>query len=571
MRMSVREYVYVHIGIVVYVVAVLYSGSCVLAVPGVRTYADVCVSVFAATVMCLGLLRSSASLCAYVCECTLWGMSRGYGVASRFVYKYMYRQVYEAIRLKRRDFEDSPPVFSLLHSPALLWLLRSSTSFGRLAEQTIMATELSAADHGARWKKLGLFVTEPGGRWLEKIVLDCRHVLRYSLEEERFFGRIDVFVPAACRSHEVLIMTVDFVDGVGSLVPAEPRQRVFFTVRPLSATGISEADLEAYLRLSRAWLPPLMGPRGFVDADVVSFHHNLVLNIRLGNRWTVRRFATNDAYGDIPVPVIDGDGDEGVEADGVRDSSGLDDISTQSAVAGSTRDGGSVERTGDSVETFLRDNGRFETVFDFGFSAIELMSVPFGRNWYGDYFAALGKPVDMSIGASPERVRFFSNPLSGWVLGHVAECSPSSLAYHYGIRRRMLNMRVVTRDSLGTFEKELRQHRRLCRYLDHILGHCDLRNGHSLAIEVCCSQVKALHDRWRQRAQNARAQRNDVPTVIPVRSLTTESKNCMTADLLMKCIVEDGGMSRQEGLLLYGQLGQWLCEKYGSISEHVHL
>ena len=45
MRMSVRVYVYVHIDIVVYVVAVLYSGCCVLALPCVRTYADVCVSV----------------------------------------------------------------------------------------------------------------------------------------------------------------------------------------------------------------------------------------------------------------------------------------------------------------------------------------------------------------------------------------------------------------------------------------------------------------------------------------------------------------------------------------------
>ena len=51
----------------------------------------------------------------------------------------------------------------------------------------------------------------------------------------------------------------------------------------------------------------------------------------------------------------------------------------------------------------------------------------------------------------------------------------------------------------------------------------------------------------------------------PNRSLTTEPRNDMTAELLMKCIVEDGGMTRSEGLLLYHQLAFWLCEKYGSI------
>ena len=350
------------------------------------------------------------------------------------------------------------------------------------------------------WRKLGIFVYVPGGRWLEKIALDCRLVLRYQLVEERFFVRIDVLVPEACPIHEVLIMTFDFVEDGDGLIPAEPRQEVFFAVRPTTASGISAADLEEYFRMSSGWFPSTRASRGLTEVDVVSFHQNMVLNLRTGNQWTVRRFAAGASFGDLAGQGLAGASNDGVESERASGSGSLQDISIPSAAAG-------VVRRGGSVETFLRGTiFDFDAVVDFEFSSIDLVPVPLSIDRYGVHFKDLGWPVDFSIGASPDRIRFFGNPTSAWIIDLVTAGSASSRAYHDQIRRHLQELETATGDCFGASEEELCEHARLCTYVDHFLEHCDLRREQSPAIEVCCSRVRALHDRWSQRALETCAQ-----------------------------------------------------------------
>jgi len=301
-------------------------------------------------------------------------------------------------------------------------------------------------------------------------------------------------------------MTYDSVEGADGLVLAEPRQEVFFAVRPISATGISEADLEEYFRISSAWLPPLsQRTRSFVDAEVVGFHRNMVLCLRLGNRWTVRRFAAGDSFGDITGNVIDGDGSNGVDFERVQGNGELEDTAEQSATS-------HVVRCGGSVQTFLRgaifDS---EAGSDFEFVSIDLVPVPLSRDRYGVHFADLGEPVDISIGASPDRIRFIGDLSSSRLVDLITASSVSGEAYHFQVRDRLLDFGTATRGyfGMGTLEEELRQHRRLCTYLDYFLARCDLGRGHSLAIEVCCLHLKTLHDCWCRRALEAWAQRHE--------------------------------------------------------------